>query len=267
MIKLIITDLDGTFLTSKSDFDQQEYQRIQALMHDKDIIFAACTGKQCERVEELFGPEASKDIWILGDSATRIKHQGQYVYESLLPNTVGREIIQTLDSIASDHVIIACTPTAAFIKETTPEEEAQKVRGSYAVVQKMADLADIQEDFVKITVFDPKLRCFESVKSLQSFSDRAYIVASEAAWIDISNHNVHKGTTVNELQKRLHVTKAETIAFGDGFNDLELFAQAGISFAMANAFDEVKARADFVTNSNDENGVLRTIEKLLTTFA
>jgi len=60
MIKLIITDLDGTFLTSKSDFDQQEYQRIQALMHDKDIIFAACTGKQCERVDNYLGLKRQK---------------------------------------------------------------------------------------------------------------------------------------------------------------------------------------------------------------
>lgn len=263
MIKLVITDLDGTFLNSNGDFDQDYYRNIAKKMEQKDVVFAACTGKQCERVEELFGPELSKNIWILGDSATRIKHNGKYVYQSLLPNNSGKNIIKKLEEIAPDHVIIACTPTAAFIKNSTLDKEAHMVRRSYAVVKKCSNLNEITEDFVKITIFDSKLRCFESVKELQEFKNEAYIVASEAAWIDISNYNVHKGTTVVELQKKLNVLPEETMAFGDGYNDIELFSQAGISFAMENAFDEVKSQADFITKSNNENGVLRAIEKLI----
>lgn len=88
-------------------------------------------------------------------------------------------------------------------------------------------------------------------------------MASEAAWIDISNYNVHKGTTVQALQHILGVTKEETIAFGDGLNDIELLEAAGCSFAVNNAFDIVKEKADFITKSNEDSGVLQTIEKLL----
>lgn len=263
MIKLVISDLDGTFLNSTGDFDHDYYSKVKKMMEEKNVIFAACTGKQCERVEEVFGPELSKDVWILGDSATRIKYNGAYVHESLLPNMLGVEIINKLEGIASDHIIIACTPTAAYIHSETPDKEEQMVRGSYTVVQKVDNLQEIDEDFVKITVFDPKLRCFDNVQKIQEFNKVAYIVASEAAWIDISNYGIHKGTTVKELQKILKVEKEETIAFGDGYNDLELFSQAGLSFAMKNAFEEIKDRADFVVKSNNENGVLSTIEKFL----
>lgn len=263
MIKLVITDLDGTFLNSQGDFDKEHYKKVRKLMNEKEVVFAACTGKQCERVEELFGEELSRNIWILGDSATRIKHNGEYVYESLLKNELGVSIIEKLEEIATDHIIIACTPTAAFIKSTTPETDAKMIRRSYAVVKTVDDYQDIQEDFVKITVFDIQKRCFEHVKELDSFKDRAYIVASEAAWIDISNYGVHKGTTVEELQKMLGVTKEETMAFGDGLNDRELLETATYSFAMSNAFEEIKEIAAFVTKSNDESGVLTTIEKIL----
>ena len=232
-------------------------------MQKKEVVFAVCTGKQCERVEELFGEELSQEIWILGDSATRIKHRGQYVYESLLKNALGLTVIEKLEQIASDHVVIACTPTAAFIKATTPADQAKMVRRSYAVVKTVDNYQDITEDFVKITVFDSKERCFESVLELEEFKEQAYIVASEAAWIDISNAGVHKGTTVEELQKMLQVTKEETMAFGDGLNDRELLETATYSFAMRNAFEEIKDIAAFVTKSNDENGVLDTIEKIL----
>jgi Cof subfamily protein (haloacid dehalogenase superfamily) len=251
MIKLIITDLDGTFLNNKGEFDKAYYKKVRQQMNEQKVYFAACTGKQCERVEELFGDE-TKDIWILGDSATRIKHEGQYVYESLLPNQLGRRMIAKLAKIASDHVIIACTPTAAFIQDSVPEDEAKKVRGSYAVVKTLADLQKIEEDFVKITIYDPKLRCFDSVLELEEFKNEAYIVASEAAWIDISNYGVHKGTTVKELQQLLNVTEAETMTFGDGLNDVELMQAATYSFAMSNAFEETKKAAAFVTISNDE---------------
>lgn len=263
MIKLILTDLDGTFLNSKGSFDKDLYIQIKQLMDERDIHFAPCTGKQCERVEELFGPELSEDLWILGDSATRIKHNGDYIYQSLLPNELGLQIIKKLEEIADDHTIIACTPTAAFIKTSIPEEEAKVVRGSYRVVRNVDALNDISEDFVKITTFDSQQRCFENVKQLEDFKDQAYIVASEAAWIDISNHNVHKGTTVTKLQEMLQVFPEETMAFGDGLNDIELLACAEYSFAMRNGFDETKEVANFITRSNDENGVLNTIRKII----
>lgn len=71
MIKLIITDLDGTFLNSHGDYNRQLFVQVKQMMQDQGVHFALCTGKQCERVEELFGEEAG-DFWILGDSATRI---------------------------------------------------------------------------------------------------------------------------------------------------------------------------------------------------
>jgi hypothetical protein len=263
MIKLIITDLDGTFLNSQGSFDKKLYEEVRTLMEKNNIHFAPCTGKQCERVEELFGEEASKKLWILGDSATRIKHEGEYVYQSLIANELGKQIIEKLDSIASDHIVIACTPSAAIIKESVSEENKRKIKGSYAKVNFVTAFSEIKEDFVKITVYDPKKRCFESVSKLTEFSNRAYIVASEAAWIDISNYGVHKGTTVERLQKILGVSKTETMVFGDGLNDVELMLMGDYSFAVRNAFEETKAVANYIAKSNDENGVLLTIKQML----
>ena len=53
------------------------------------------------------------------------------------------------------------------------------------------------------------------------------------------------------------------MAFGDGYNDLELLAQADYSFAMRNAFEEVKNAARFITGTNDENAVMETIGHIL----
>lgn len=265
MIRLVITDMDGTFLNSKGDFNRPLYQEVKQLMKENNVEFAPCTGKQCERIEAIFGEEDTTDLWILGDSATRIKRNGEYIYESLLPNELGHEILERLDEIATDYVIIACTPETAYVKESTPTELVDRVvRGSYHNVDFVKEYKDIETDFVKITIYDPKQRSFATKEQLSSFFDKAYIVASEPAWIDISNKGVHKGTTVEELQQALGVSKEETMVFGDGWNDIELMERASLSFAVRNACDPLKEAANYITRSNDEDGVLNTIKQLLT---
>ncbi|MFD1064869.1 HAD family hydrolase [Oceanobacillus locisalsi] len=262
MIKLVLTDMDGTFLNSNGDFDRALYKDVKKLMKEQDVAFAPVTGKQCERVEKLFGEDA-EDLWILGDSATRIKHNGVFVYESLLNNALGLEIIRLLEDISLEHTIIACTRDAAMVKENTSEEEMVFVNGSYAQVKEVSDFNEIKDDFIKITIHDPSLNCFETKEKLLPFFESAYIVASDAAWIDIADANVHKGTTVEQLQRMLHVTPEETLAFGDGYNDIELMNSAAYSFAVRNAVPELKEAANFITRSNEEKAVMTTIRKLL----
>ena len=66
----------------------------------------------------------NRDYGFLGDSATRIKHKGEFVYEFLLSNQLGLEIIQLLEDISLDHTIIASTRSGAVIKDTLSPEEA-----------------------------------------------------------------------------------------------------------------------------------------------
>lgn len=262
MMKLIITDMDGTFLHNDGEFNREYFARVKEKMVEKEKIFAICTGKQCERVEALLG-ELCTDVWILGDSATRIKYNGKYVYESLLKNSIGKEIMNTLETVIDKQVIIACTPNGAYIHSQTPEKEALIVQKSYNIVHLVDDLNAIEEDFIKITLYDPESRCIDTVSVLDKFKKVAYVVASDDAWIDVSNFDVHKGTTVRELQKLLGISKKETIAFGDGYNDLELFKESGVTFAMKNGYEAVKDSADFIAKTNEEDGVLYSIEKLL----
>ncbi|MBD3861619.1 Cof-type HAD-IIB family hydrolase [Bacillus sp. 28A-2] len=262
MIKLIITDLDGTFLNRKGDYDREFFQSVKNLMVEKNVAFAPCTGKQCERVEALFGQDA-KDFWILGDSATRIKKDGKFVYQSLIQNGLGLTIIKRLEEISLEHTVIACTQNGAVVKKSVSEDEMRYVNASYSEVVKVDSFEEINDDFVKITIHDPYGRCVSTKEKLNDLIDQVYIVASEDTWIDISNFGVHKGTTVKQLQKMLGVTKEETMAFGDGRNDLELMDSASYSFAVRNAIPEVKEAAHFITRSNEESGVLKAIEKIL----
>lgn len=262
MIKLIITDLDGTFLNNQGDYDRALFTQVYEQMAKQNVQFVACTGKQCERVEELFGHYSDK-IWIVGDSATAIKHKGEFIYRSFIQNQLGQRIIKTLEDVSQEHVVIACTAKGAVIKSDLPAHLKQKVRGSYATIIEVSDFKTVTDDFIKITVYDEKGQCPKTRIHLSPYDNDVYIVVSEAAWIDINEYNVHKGNTIKKLQQILNVTYHETMAFGDGINDIELLEQADFSFAMRNAFDETKAVAKFITGLNDESAVMKTIQLML----
>ena len=262
MIKLIVTDMDGTFLNSKGDYNRELFQDVITLMDEKGVKFAPCTGKQCERVEELLGDHA-KECLILGDSATRIKYQGEYIYQSLLENELGLKIIDQLESLNADHIVIACTQDGAFIKNSVAPHLQALLRNSYAKVNLLSSYSEIESDFVKITVYDEQGRCLDTKPHLSDFFDKAYIVVSEANWIDIANHGVHKGTTVEKLQDMLDITHEETMVFGDGLNDIELMKKGAFSFAMRNGFAETQAAANYIAGHNDDDSVMKTIIQFL----
>lgn len=263
MFKLVVSDLDGTFLNNSSTFDAELFNQVYGEMQENNISFVACTGKQCERVEELFG-EHGKGIWILGDSATRIKKDGVVVKEFTIERNLALQAIRDIESFSNDFIIIACTTEAAFVHSYIQDEYYKIVKGSYKEVIKIDSFDQINSSFLKITVYDPAGRSSLLRKHVEkTLMNRIYIVDSEANWLDITALHTHKGETVRKLQEILGVTEDETLSFGDGENDVELMSIAKYSFAMKNACDNTKNAASFITKSNEENGVLLTIKKMM----
>lgn len=264
MIKLIITDLDGTFLNSHGDYNRILFGDIKKLMAEKNVHFALCTGKQSERVEELFGEDASK-FWILGDSASRIKYNGEFAYQSLIDNKLGLDMIKTIEKAEMDSkpIIVACTHNGAILRDDTDFNMIRQVKNSYINLHLVSDYSHIRSNFIKIAVHDINKRCSKLLPYLVPYEEKAYIVVSEPAWLDIASYGVNKGNTVKRLQKMLNVTPEETMVFGDGMNDIELMPQGKYSYAVSNAIDEIKSLARYKTYSNNEDGVMIAIKAAL----
>ena len=90
------------------------------------------------------------------------------------------------------------------------------------------------------------------------------VVSHAGRWaVEINTAGVSKGAALEELAAELGIAAEHAVAFGDYPNDLPMLAWAGRSFAPANAHESVLAEVDEVTESNDEDGVARAIERLL----
>jgi hypothetical protein len=101
---------------------------------------------------------------------------------------------------------------------------------------------------------------------IQHLKDNYLLKISGQNWLDISDEKANKGNALREVQKRLNVTKEETMVFGDYHNDIEMLQEADFSFAMKNAHKDIKKLANYTTESNDNFGVELILERLITSL-
>jgi Cof subfamily protein (haloacid dehalogenase superfamily) len=95
------------------------------------------------------------------------------------------------------------------------------------------------------------------------FGERLFIAKSLPIFLEFAHPEVSKGSGLQFVADRFGLSPATTVAFGDGENDLELLDWAGYAVAVENAHDAVKARADFICPSADEEGVAQVVEAFL----
>jgi Cof subfamily protein (haloacid dehalogenase superfamily) len=92
---------------------------------------------------------------------------------------------------------------------------------------------------------------------------RANARRSQAYYLDVTNREADKGHAVRAICRSVGVPPAQTAVIGDQANDIAMFKVAGLSIAMGQGTDEVKASAHFVTNANTADGVARAVERLI----
>ena len=97
----------------------------------------------------------------------------------------------------------------------------------------------------------------------EMYGNELSIYRSEPFFVEIMPQNVDKAATLDVLVNMLGLNKENTICCGDGFNDLSMIKYAGIGVAMENAQEIVKESADYVTKSNDDDGIVHVIEKFI----
>jgi len=104
-------------------------------------------------------------------------------------------------------------------------------------------------------------QCERDVKT--ALSEQASVARSQPYYLDITHPLANKGAALSEFAKLLEVPLAEIAVIGDGGNDVAMFERSGLSIAMGNATPEVQRAADFVTDSNGEDGFANAIERFI----
>ena len=117
-------------------------------------------------------------------------------------------------------------------------------------------------DVDKMNLYFTDLRDRESIRSQLEKRGDVLVSSSLGTNLEINGPGAAKGEALLRLASILGISREETMACGDGENDASMIRMAGIGVVMANGDPQLKAEADYITDSNDEDGVAAALEKL-----
>lgn len=260
-VKLVVTDMDGTLLNSKSEVSNQfmdTYNNLKKL----NIQFIAASGRQYFSIIDRFDKSIRDEITIVAENGAFAMQGDQELFTTSIPIENILQSINTLRKLENVYIVL-CGKKSAYI-ETNDEKFIDLFKNYYSEYEIVGDLTEVTNDtFFKIAAYH--FECSETyiypvVKHLEN---KMQVIVSGKNWLDISHNNANKGFALNLLQKQLNISKGETMVFGDYNNDLKMLALADFSYAMENAHPNVKEIANYSTKSNNAQGVEYILEKVI----
>lgn len=260
MIKLIATDMDGTFLDSSKKFSP-EFIDVFYKLKEKEIKFVIASGNQYYRLYQKFLP-LSEQMYFIAENGSYIAEGSTELYCNIIKKE-DVEIIQSIINNTPRIFMIMCGRKGAYVLKDYFEyrNEVKKYYCAYSFVD---SFDEVDDDIMKIAIYDPKQNIKEFLDSIQSQLPQGLkIVTSGNEWMDIQNQEINKGVAIQFLQMIYEIKPEECAAFGDQMNDYELLQHVQYSYAMANAVDPIKDIAYEVVLSNDEQGVIQKIKEIL----
>lgn len=268
-IKLIVLDLDGTLLTTDKKISPANYAALERAAA-KGIHIVPCTGRffngMPEEVRAL--PFLRYAITINGAEIYDVK-QKKSLHSALISLPKAEEVYSVLDTLP---VIYDCFQDGwgwmdRKFYDIADQYSMGEVRGEW--IRKMRTPLDnfrqtIRErnrGIQKAQMFfrDMELRARILSELPQRFPELS-ITTSLVNNIEINSGDAHKGAALLELCRQLNIDPAETMAFGDGLNDITMLQTAAVGVAMGNAAQPVKDVADFITDTNDNDGVAKAVQ-------
>ncbi|GAK48128.1 HAD superfamily hydrolase [Secundilactobacillus oryzae JCM 18671] len=266
MIKMIATDMDGTFLSDEKKFNRPRFQTMLTEMERQGVHFVAASGNQLWHLQEVFsGLEG--EITYVAENGAVIVANGQTLHADEIPSVLWHEVIKLVREqpmFDGVHVIIS-GQNGAYTEMSADSSRFAASNYFYSHFQLVPDLLDVQDTIFKMDLSWEHVNIYEKADYFNNhFDGQLRATSSGLGGMDVIMPHVHKAYGLEFLQKQWQITPEETLAFGDNGNDIEMLQFAKYGYAMKNAAPEVLKAAPFVTEwNNNEEGVLNTMAAFL----
>lgn len=261
MIKLIVSDIDGTLVPDGGNEMNPELLDVILKIREKGIQFAAASGRQWASIEAIFG-SAKKKVFYLSDNGAYVGCHGRNLFLNPIDRETVMDLVREVRQTEGLDVMLS-GPDVIYLETDNQEFIDWLVHGYKFRVELVPDLLKVDSEIIKVSVYR-KTEVEEHTRELkEKYSDRLKITIAGDMWMDCMKPGINKGQAVRLLQDSLDIRPEETMAFGDQLNDIEMLQQAYYSFAVGNAREEVKTAARFQTDTNVNDGVLKILKLLL----
>ncbi len=263
-IKIVFIDIDGTLVNNRKRITLKTKKAIKKLV-DKNIYVILTSGRDILHTIDKSKKALASNIIISSNGGEIYDYKtNNWIYQSKIEyekiskiwdycnkNYIGL-LIKTINGKLINKYLIGKDKENAIL--ITNKKELKNIQISQ-ILFITNDIEIIAKSKKIIENMNLSINHYSS-----SFLDKK---TSDRYSIDINNKEVTKGNAVKILLEKLNINKENSLCFGDYYNDIEMFLECGVKVAMENGCKELKEKADYITKTNNKNGVAEFINKYL----
>lgn len=266
MYKLIALDMDGTLLTSDKIITENTKNAIKAA-ENKGIKIVLASGRPLKGLTRYL-----EELDLFSGNDYVLSYNG-----GLVQNTRTEQIVSKISLSGADlkriyevskkaniNIHAFSAKNGLITPKVSKYTQYEADMNGIDVTIKDFNTVDDNEDIIKIMMVDEADILDPAIEKLpKELYEKYSIFKSAPFFLEFTNKEVDKGLGLKKLGEHLGIRQEEIIACGDAGNDLSMVKYAGLGVAMGNAIEEVKNAANFITASNDEDGIVNVIEKFI----
>ena len=245
-------DIDGTLVSFKSHTVPESARRAIARLREQGVKVFIATGRLMKHVGIVNDIEVDGYITVNGGYC--ITSAGEVIFESAFPRATVERVIDLSEQYGFDLNVM----THEDMYVSSMGERVKKIASMINIMPTVADVRAIAatQPVVQMCPYISRELEQEIMPLLPDCVGSRWI----ETFMDLNVRGVDKSLGIQQVMNYYGLTMAEAMAFGDGGNDLPMVRDAAVGVAMGNACDELKAVADYITSSVDEDGVSRALE-------
>ena len=266
MYKLIAIDMDGTLLNKEGKVSEKNRQAIKKATENgvKVVITTGRGFSGIERFLDELGLNKQGEYALVCNGGAAYNCHTKKPISTLgikgkdlhIINEINKELNLTLQAYTLDMCF------ASEENEYT-KFEREHIGTKIEIIDFCKDIKE-DDDLMKVLLLEKPEVLDEKIKMIpKEIKEKYTLVKSLPVTLEIMNKECHKGFGLEKLIKELGIKREEVISIGDEQNDFEMIEFAGLGVAMGNASEKIKEIADYITKTNEEDGVAHVIEKFV----
>ncbi len=254
-------DIDGTLLDNNDQITLKTKEAIKKGV-EKGLIFTISTGRPVQGVQSI--------VKTLGLNFPVITYNGAMVvmgesFEILYEQKLSYEDAKSIIELGMDYKTTVIVWNNNLVYASPLNEKAI----NYSTISNIPPQAFKNAESFRDGA--TKILWYDEVETINEYSKKVGLLlsgnvnyhTSRPYFLEFVDQKASKAIAMERLGEYFGISREEMIAIGDGYNDLSMIEYAGLGVAMGNSPDDIKSKADFVTFTNDEDGVAHVIEKYI----
>jgi len=267
MYKLVVSDLDGTFLNDNSEIPEKNREAVR-LMNERGVAFVFASGRSYHSLDHFYDALSLKRR---GVSNVGIAFNGAVVYEIdslrqlqkiLLKNESMQRLVAEMRPFLKD-IYVYDANGVLYSEYETEIFDGYKTRSR--VPCGIKNFGDIKDDIIKIVLIQDHEIVSRVYEHLKDFVPGVCnMIFSSKRMLEFTDLSATKGNALKFTGEYMGIDINEIIAVGDNFNDESMIMEAGLGIITANAEESLKKKAGYVTKATNNDGALmEVVERFL----